>query len=116
VHVLPQISAPEKCDARVTQILPTLPKLTLLTVSLTSDLTRSFVAMCFIALIPAAKITFWRTEELTVRSLEFAGEVALLAVVAMLSWRRMMRYRHLADVTVFRVYPAVVSERSSDVR
>jgi hypothetical protein len=82
----------------------------------TSDLSRSFVAMCFIALIPAAKITFWRTEELSVRSLEFAGEVVLLAVVAMLSWRRMMRYRHLADVTVFRAYPAVVSERSSDVR
>jgi hypothetical protein len=82
----------------------------------TSDLSRSFVAMCFIALIPAAKITFWRTEELSVRSLEFAGEVVLLAMVAMLSWRRMMRFRYLADVTVFRVYPAVASERSSDIR
>jgi hypothetical protein len=82
----------------------------------TSDLSRSFVAMCFIALIPAAKITFCRTQELSVRSLEFAGEVALLAVVAMLSWRRMMRYRYLADVTAFRVYPALVSERSSGVR
>jgi hypothetical protein len=72
--------------------------------------------MCFIALIPAAKITFWRTEELPVRSLEFAGEAALLAVVAMLSWRRMMRYRYLANVTVFRVYAAVAPERNSGVR
>lgn len=28
--------------------------------------------------------------------------------------RRMMRYRYLADVTVFHVYPAVASEHNSD--
>jgi hypothetical protein len=80
----------------------------------TSDLSRSFVAMCFVALIPSAKIVFWQTAELRVRSLEFAAVVALLGVIAMLSWRRMMRYRYLADVTVFRVYPAVASEHNSD--
>ena len=82
----------------------------------TSDLSRSFVAMCFVALIPSAKIIFWQTAELRVRSsLEFAAVVALLGVVAMLSWRRMMRYRYLADVTVFRVYPAVASQGMSPV-
>ena len=80
----------------------------------TSDLSRSFVAMCFVALIPSAKIAFWQTAVLRVRCLEFAAEVGLLAVIAMLSWRRMMRYRYLADVTVFRVYPAVASEHHSD--
>jgi hypothetical protein len=80
----------------------------------TSDLSRSFVAMCFVALIPSAKITFLQMAPLKVQCLEFAAEVALLAVIAMLSWRRMMRYRYLADVTVFRVYPAVASEHGSD--
>jgi hypothetical protein len=80
----------------------------------TSDLSRSFVAMCFVALIPAAKIAFWQAEELQKRSLEFAGEVALLAVIAALSWRRMMRFRYLADVTVFRVFPALASTSQAD--
>lgn len=80
----------------------------------TSDLSRSFVAMCFVALIPSAKIIFWQSAARRVRSLEFAAVVALLGVVGMLSWRRMMRYRYLADVTVFRIYPAVASERNSD--
>jgi hypothetical protein len=80
----------------------------------TSDLSRSFVAMCFVALIPSVKIAFWQAGALPVRSLKFAAEVALLAVIAMLSWRRMTRYRYLADVTVFRVYPAVASEHNSE--
>lgn len=75
----------------------------------TSDLSRSFVAMCFVAIIPSAKIVLLRTGTLTLRSLEFAGEIALLAVIVLLSWRRMMRYRYLADVTVFRVYLALIS-------
>jgi hypothetical protein len=79
----------------------------------TSDLSRSFVAMCLVALIPLAKIDFWQTGKLPVRCLEFVAEVALLAVIAMLSWRRMMRYRYLADITAFRVYPAATSERNS---
>jgi hypothetical protein len=80
----------------------------------TSDLSRAFVAMCFVALIPAVKIAFWQAGTLPVRSSKFAAELVLLAVIAMLSWRRMMRYRYLADVTVFRVYPAVASEHDSD--
>jgi hypothetical protein len=80
----------------------------------TSDLSRSFVALCFVALIPAAKIALWQTAGLWVRSLEFAGEVALLAVIAPLSWRRMMRFRYLADVTVFRVFPALASVNESE--
>ncbi len=80
----------------------------------TSDLSRSFVAMCFVALIPSAKIVFWQTAALRVRCLEFAAVVAMLGVIAMLSWRRMMRYRYLADVTVFRVYPALASGKTSE--
>lgn len=81
-----------------------------------SDLSRSFVAMCFLALLPGAKIAFWQNGPIT-RSLEIAGvEVALLAVVAALAWRRMVRYRELADRTVFRVYPAVACEHKTESR
>jgi hypothetical protein len=77
----------------------------------TSDLSRSFVAMGFLALIPAAKIVFWDIGKPLRQSLEIAGvETALLAVIVTLAWRRMMRFRALADVTVFRVYIAVESD------
>lgn len=77
----------------------------------TSDLSRSFVAICFFALVPATKIAFWQVIPLS-RSLELAAaEAAILALIAALSWRRMMRYRDLADRTVFRVYTAVASEQ-----
>jgi hypothetical protein len=79
----------------------------------TSDLSRSFVALSFVALIPAAKIAFWKAGELPVRCLEFTGEVALLAVIAILSWRRMMRFRYLADVVVFRSFPALASTKEA---
>jgi hypothetical protein len=79
----------------------------------TSDLSRSFVAMGFLALIPAAKIAFWDNGRSLERSLEIVGlEATLLAVIVTLAWRRMMRFRSLADITVFRVYPAVASEHS----
>jgi hypothetical protein len=78
----------------------------------TSDLSRSFVAMCFLGLIPAAKIAFWEVGPPVKLSLEVAAaEIAVLSIVATLAWRRMMRYRELADVTVFRVYPALASEQ-----
>lgn len=77
----------------------------------TSDLSRSFVAMCFLAVIPAAKIAFLGAAKPLAQSLEIAGvELALLAVIVILAWRRMMRFRALADVTVFRVYIAVESD------
>jgi hypothetical protein len=80
----------------------------------TSDLSRSFVALCFVALIPAAKITFSQSVAVWLRSSEFAGEVLLLAVIAALSWRRMVRFRWVADVTVFRVFPAVKAKTETD--
>lgn len=81
----------------------------------TADLSRSFVAMGFLALIPAAKIAFWDIGKPLTLSLEIAvGEAALLAVIVALAWRRMMRFRALADITVFRVYPAVSGERNSE--
>lgn len=80
----------------------------------TSDLSRSFVAMSFLALVPAAKIAFWQTGPFR-RSFELAAaEVAILALIAALSWRRMMRYRDLADKTVFRVYHAVACEHNAE--
>lgn len=81
----------------------------------TSDLSRSLVAMGFLALIPAAKIAFWDAGKSLKLSLEIAGvEIALLALIVTLAWRRMMRFRVLADVTVFRVYPAVTADRNSE--
>ena len=80
----------------------------------TSDLSRSFVAICFLALIPASKIAFWETGPLR-RSIGIAGiEVALLVLICLLAWRRMMRYRDLADTTLFRVYVAVSSRHLSE--
>jgi hypothetical protein len=72
----------------------------------TSDLCRSFVVLAFIGLIPAARIAF---HDITpwCRSLEvFVILLVLLAIVAALAWKRMMRFRELADVTVFHVYLA----------
>jgi len=80
----------------------------------TADLSRSFVAMCFLALAPAAKIAFWQVSPIC-RSIDLAlGELAILAIIALLSWRRMMRYRELADRTVFRVYAAVATEHNGE--
>jgi hypothetical protein len=76
----------------------------------TSDLCRSFVAMCVLAVILAAKTAFWEIRPMD-RSLEIAGiEITFIAVIGLLAWRRMTRYRALADITVFRVYRAVASE------
>jgi hypothetical protein len=81
----------------------------------TSDLSRSLVAMSFLAVIPAAKIAFWGIAKPLKLSLEIAGvEVALLAVIVTLAWRRMTRFRALADITVFRVYPAVACEHKAE--
>jgi hypothetical protein len=83
----------------------------------TSDLSRSFVAMGFLAVIPAAKIAFWDIGKPLKLSLEIAGvELALLAVIVTLAWRRMMRFRALAEITVFRVYLAVPAERNSEAK
>jgi hypothetical protein len=76
----------------------------------TSDLCRSFVVLAFIGLIPAARIAF-RDITPWCRSLEvFAILLVLLTVVASLAWKRMMRFRELADVTVFHVYLAARNE------
>jgi hypothetical protein len=77
----------------------------------TSDLCRSFVVLAFIGLIPAIRIAFHDVTPWS-RSLEvFAVLVTVLAIVAALAWKRMMRFRELADVTVFHVYLTVRNER-----
>lgn len=78
-----------------------------------SDLSRSFVAMCFLGVIPAAKLALWLNGGYQKKLFVFSVELALLALIAALSWRRMDRYRHLADVTVFRSYPAVIAKLRS---
>jgi hypothetical protein len=76
----------------------------------TSDLCRSLVTLAFLAILPACRIAFHDLSP-RLRSLEFlALALALLVVVATLAWRRMMRFRELSEVTVFRAYLAVAQE------
>jgi len=73
----------------------------------TSDLCRSLVVLALIGVCPASRIAFQYGVR-SCRSLAaFGALLVLLIVVAALAWARMMRFRELADVTVFRAYLSV---------
>jgi hypothetical protein len=77
----------------------------------TSDLCRSLVILSFTALAPAWRISFSEDRPLN-RSLElFALLAAILLIVGMLGWRRMVRFRALSEVTVFLAYLGVTEKR-----
>jgi hypothetical protein len=71
-----------------------------------ADLARSLWLLSILALIPALQAVI----QLPIgRQMLRAGAAGLLAVVmtSFLSWSRMVRFRHLSDVTVFRVFLAL---------
>jgi hypothetical protein len=76
----------------------------------TSDLCRSLAVLSILAIIPAIKIA-WLAAPLRCRFLIYVViAIALLILLAARSWRRMVRFRELSEVTVFRAYLATVNE------
>ena len=79
----------------------------------TSDLCRSFVVLCGFGIAPVVTVAVNTTESGWMMVLFTATGLGLLGVTALLSWTRMMRFRDLSDVTVFRVYLASKDEIGS---
>lgn len=76
----------------------------------TSDLCRSFVVLSALALIPSLRVAFYDLHPVTKSCIGVAIISAVLVAVALLMWRRMVRFRDLSETTVFRVYLATASE------
>jgi hypothetical protein len=73
----------------------------------TSDLCRSLVVLSILGIAPAGRVAFCERGS-TLYSLEaFTSALVVLALVTALAWRRMVRYRELSEVTVFRAYLGV---------
>jgi hypothetical protein len=79
----------------------------------TSDLCRSLVVLSVVGIAPAWRVSFhdaglsWRSAEI------FAVAIVMLTIVALLAWRRMIRYRELSEVTVFQAYLGVTKRRET---
>ncbi len=76
----------------------------------TSDLCRSFVVLCVLALVPAFRIAFYDRHSLPHPWLAAAAFVAVLVGFFLLMWRRMVRFRDLSETTIFRIYLATARE------
>ena len=74
----------------------------------TSDLCRSFVLLSAIGLFPAVRIAFCDIHPVPKSLLAFAMRAVLLLAIALLAWKRMVRFRELSETTVFRSYLATV--------
>jgi hypothetical protein len=79
----------------------------------TSDLCRSFVVLSVIGIVPACRISFHDIGPLDRSLKSLALLIALLVSAALLAWRRMVRYRALSEVTVFRAYLGVTKKSES---
>ena len=77
-----------------------------------SDLCRSMAVLSLLAVVPAARIAWQDVDPSRNHAAVFLVLTALLLLLAVLSWRRMTRFRELSEVTVFRAYLAVADERS----
>jgi hypothetical protein len=76
----------------------------------TSDLCRSLAVLSILGIIPTVRIA-WLAAPLHCRFLIYVViAIAFLIFLAALSWRRMVRFRELSEVTVFRAYLATVNE------
>lgn len=76
----------------------------------TSDLCRSFVLLSALGFLPAVRIAFHDIHPLSKSLLAFAMLAMLLLVIALLAWKRMVRFRELSEITVFRSYLATVGK------
>ena len=75
----------------------------------TSDLCRSLVILSLLAIVPAVKTTWSPTEPKCELFLRVIGEISFFVLLSGLAWRRMVRFREQADVTVFRSYLATLN-------
>jgi hypothetical protein len=73
----------------------------------TSDLARSLWLLCLLGLIPVVQSAVISSAPWRHRILACGGQMCLAGICAYLAWARMVRFRYLSDVTVFRVYIAV---------
>jgi hypothetical protein len=76
----------------------------------TSDLSRSFVVLSALALIPTFRIAFYDSHTLPLPWVAATAFVAVLLGIFLLMWRRMVRFRDLSDTTVFRVFLATARD------
>jgi hypothetical protein len=77
----------------------------------TSDLCRSSVVLSILALAPAFRVAFRDIQPFAKSCLTAAAFAAVLLTVCLLMWRSMVRFRELSEITVFRAYLALVSEK-----
>jgi hypothetical protein len=75
----------------------------------TSDLCRSFVILSTLAVIPAVRIAFYDIHPVHRPLVALGILILLLLVIALLAWKRMVRFRELSETTVFRAYLAEIS-------
>jgi len=75
-----------------------------------SDLCRSFALLSALAVIPAGRIAFHDTSPLLQSLQLFALLSSFLFVAGALAWLRMVRFRELAEITVFHAYMALTAE------
>ena len=80
----------------------------------TSDICRSLAVLSILAIVPAVRVA-WSYAGLNCRFLVPVGtDVAFFFFLAVLAWRRMVRFRELSEATVFRSYLATVNESQKE--
>lgn len=70
----------------------------------TSDFARSFLVLAVCGVASSLRLARDRTHSLATFLLLLAGYVLVLILVAILAWRRMVRFRYISDVGVFGAY------------
>lgn len=100
----PVESADEAFDHCLTKIDGRFPKRDIFLA--TSDLSRSFVVLAILAIFPLIRVVSARSHSRLEFVLILAASFSVILVVCHLSWVRMVRFRELAELTVFRVYAA----------
>lgn len=76
----------------------------------TSDLSRSFVMLSALALVPAVRIAFYDIRPLSKSASTLVMFLLILVSISSLAWRRMVRFRGLSETTVFHAYLATLTE------
>ena len=80
----------------------------------TSDLARSLWLLCLLGLIPVIRTAIVSKAPWAHRGFVCGVQIFFAGICAYLAWARMVRFRYLSDMTVFRVYLAV-DRPSSDL-
>ncbi len=100
----PVESADEAFDHCLTKIEGRFPKRDIFLA--TADLCRSLVVLAILAIFPLTRVVLIQTRTWLEFVLVFAASLSIILVACQLSWARMVRFRELAEVTVFRIYSA----------